>query len=152
MLAPWPIGDKRTCRSDLCNNAIATDKSLGLKAMWEFTAGRGGQEKTLAELCGEFALDVVPSKNYAANSAWKQLSILAHNLCRGFQIDTIAENKNRSRKRTFLYFLHSVRTLRFLFIAKAGRLTRTGGRASLRLSEDLPTQKLYENITLVLTT
>ena len=21
MLAPWPIGDKRTCRSDLCNNA-----------------------------------------------------------------------------------------------------------------------------------
>ena len=22
MLAPWPIGDKRTCRSDLCNNAV----------------------------------------------------------------------------------------------------------------------------------
>ena len=21
MLAPWPIGDKRTCQSDLCNNA-----------------------------------------------------------------------------------------------------------------------------------
>ena len=23
MLAPWPIGDKRTCRSDLCNNAVS---------------------------------------------------------------------------------------------------------------------------------
>ena len=26
MLAPWPIGDKRTCRSDLCNNAVRTGK------------------------------------------------------------------------------------------------------------------------------
>ena len=24
MLAPWPIGDKRTCRNDLCNNAGST--------------------------------------------------------------------------------------------------------------------------------
>ena len=26
MLAPWPIGDKRTCRSDLCNNARLCSK------------------------------------------------------------------------------------------------------------------------------
>jgi hypothetical protein len=29
----------------------------------------GAQEKTLAELKGEFALDVVPTKDYTANSA-----------------------------------------------------------------------------------
>ena len=29
MLAPWPIGDKRTCRSDLCNNAGQT-RMLGV--------------------------------------------------------------------------------------------------------------------------
>ena len=34
-----------------------------------FIAGRGAQEKTLAELKGEFALDVVPTKHYTANSA-----------------------------------------------------------------------------------
>ena len=28
MLAPWPIGDKRTCRSDLCNNAIYEHRSF----------------------------------------------------------------------------------------------------------------------------
>ncbi len=32
MLAPWPIGDKRTCRSDLCNNAYDPAKSTTNKA------------------------------------------------------------------------------------------------------------------------
>ena len=31
MLAPWPIGDKRTCRSDLCNNAPAGCWALELR-------------------------------------------------------------------------------------------------------------------------
>src|ERR1039458_5854747 len=42
---------------------------------WYFAAGRGAQEKTFAELKGEFALDVVPTNHYGANSAWLQLSI-----------------------------------------------------------------------------
>ena len=29
MLAPWPIGDKRTCQSDLCNNAPRITMCLG---------------------------------------------------------------------------------------------------------------------------
>ena len=32
-------------------------------------AGRGAQEKTFGELEGEFALDVVPTNHYGANSA-----------------------------------------------------------------------------------
>ena len=31
MLAPWPIGDKRTCRSDLCNNAFEGSKDRVLR-------------------------------------------------------------------------------------------------------------------------
>jgi hypothetical protein len=42
---------------------------------------------TIAELKGEFALDVVPTRHYGANSAWQQLSVLAHNLIRSFQLD-----------------------------------------------------------------
>jgi len=79
------------------------------------------------ELKGEFALDVVPTNHYGANSAWQQLSILAYNLARNFQLDTLAEPKRRSRKRTYAYLLRSMRTLRFLVIARAGRLTRIGG-------------------------
>jgi hypothetical protein len=89
---------------------VATNLSLSLPALFAFIAGRGAQEKTIAELKGEFALDVVPTKDYTANSAWQQLSILAHNVARSFQLDTLAEPKPRSRKRTYAYLFRSMRT------------------------------------------
>ncbi len=119
---------------------------LGLPALWAFACGRGAQEKTFAELNGEFALDVVPTKHYAANSAWQQLSILAHNLIRSFQLETLAEPKPRSRKRTYAYLFRSMRTLRFLLIARAGRVTRLGGRNVLRLTRNPATEILYAQI------
>ena len=128
-------------------SAVATNLPLGLAALWAFACGRGAQEKTFAELKGEFALDVVPTKHYAANSAWQQLSILAHNLIRSFQLDTVAEPKPRSRKRTYAYLFRSMHTLRFLVIARAGRLTRLGGRNVLRLTKNPATETLYGQIT-----
>ena len=126
--------------------AVATTLPLDLPALYAFICGRGAQEKTFAELKGEFGLDVVPTNHYGANSAWQQLSILAHNVARSFQLDTLATPKPRSRKRTYAYLLRSVRTLRFLFIARAGRLTRIGGRNVLRLSHNPATQQLYDKI------
>jgi hypothetical protein len=38
---------------------VASNLPLGLAALWAFACGRGAQEKTFAELKGEFALDVV---------------------------------------------------------------------------------------------
>ena len=73
-------------------------------------------------------------------------SILAHNLIRSFQLDTLAEPKPRSRKRTYAYLFRSMRTLRFLLIARAGRLTRLGGRKVLRLTENPATETLYGQI------
>jgi len=124
--------------------AIATNLALDLPALYAFACGRGAQEKTLAELKSEFALDVVPTNHYGANSAWQQLSILAHNVARDFQLATGAIAKPRSRKRTYAYVLRSIRTLRFLFIARAGRLTRIGGRNVLRLSHNPATKALYD--------
>ena len=72
-------------------SAVATNLALDLPALYAFICGRGAQEKTIAELKGEFALDVIPTHHYGANSAWQQLSILAHNLIRSFQLDTIAD-------------------------------------------------------------
>jgi hypothetical protein len=127
-------------------SAVATNMPLGLPALFAFVCGRGAQEKTFAELKGEFALDVVPTNHYGANSAWQQLSVLAHNLVRSFQLDTGAEPKRRSRKRTYAFLFRSMRTLRFLVIARAGRVTRIGGRTRLRLAHNPGIQQLYERL------
>lgn len=127
-------------------SAVTTNKALTPAALWAFMAGRGAQEKTFAELKGEFALDVVPTNHYGANSAWQQVSVLAHNLLRGFQLQTLATLKPRSRKRTYTYALRSMRTLRFLLIARAGRLARIGGRQVLRMAQNPVTQALYERV------
>jgi hypothetical protein len=127
-------------------SAVTTNKALSPAALWAFIAGRGAQEKTFAELKGEFALDVVPTNHYGANSAWQQVSVLAHNLLRGFQLQTLATPKPRSRKRTYAYALRSMRTLRFLLIARAGRLARIGGRHVLRMTQNPVTQALYERV------
>jgi Transposase DDE domain group 1 len=131
-------------------SAITTNKVVGGPALWHFAAGRGAQEKTIAELKGEFALDAVPSRDYGANSAWQQLSILAHNLLKGFQLDTLAPAKPRSPKRTALYLLQNMRTLRFELIARAARLCRPQGRRVLRLKANPRTQQLYEDVSAAL--
>jgi hypothetical protein len=126
--------------------AVTTNKTLTPAALWAFTAGRGAQEKTLAELKGEFALDVVPTNHYGANSAGQQLSSLAHNLLRRLQLHTLATPKPRSRKRSHASVLRSMRTLRLLLIARAGRLARIGGRQVLRMTQNPVTQNLYERV------
>ena len=84
-----------------------------------------------------------PTNHYAANSAWQQLCALAHNLMRAFQLDTgIASRRSRTRKRTAVYRLLTMKTLRFLLIARAGRLARIGGRRVLRLAANPATQHL----------
>ena len=131
-------------------SAVATNKSLTVQRLWYFAAGRGAQEKTFAELRSQFALDVVPTKSYAANSAWQLLNVLAHNLCRSFQLDTIAETKSISRKRTCTHLLHTIRTIRFRVINKAGRLVRLNGRNALRMATNSTTQTLFEKLELAL--
>src|SRR5215470_16165164 len=128
-------------------SAVATNLTLTPCALWSFAAGRGAQEKTIAELKGEFALDAVPTNHYGANSAWQQLSILAHNLMRSFQLHlSLATPKPRSRKRTYSYRIASMKTLRFLLINRAARLARISGRRSLRFSANPATEALYERI------
>jgi hypothetical protein len=124
-------------------SAVTTNMSLTPSAVYHFANGRGAQEKTLAELRGEFALDVVPTNHYGANCAWQQISILAHNLARGFQLDTIAQLKPRSQKRTYSFLIQNIRTLRFLVIVQAGRMVRSNKGTVLRLASNKDTEKLY---------
>jgi hypothetical protein len=58
----------------------------------------------------------------------------------------VAPPKPRSRKRTYAYLIRSMRTLRFLLVTRAGRLTRIGGRHVLRLTHNPATETLYASI------
>lgn len=127
-------------------SAIATNKNLGLKALWEFMAGRGAHEKAIGELKSGYAFDSVPTQNYAANSTWQILSTLAYNLVASFQIQTGAPQRKRTRKRTCLFILKSIFTLRYEFLGRAGILQHPHGRPTLTLSRNLPARHLFEKI------
>ena len=128
-------------------SAVTTNKPLGLKALWHFMAGRGAQEKTFGELKGEFALDVVPTNHYGANTAWMQLSILAHNLIRSFQLRaSIAQIRSATPKRTYAYRILSMKTLRFLLVTRAAHLARISGRQVLRFAANAPTKSLHDRV------
>lgn len=131
-------------------SAVSTNLTLSAGALWSFMAGRGAQEKTFAELKGEWALDVVPTRHYGANSAWQQISILGHNLLRNFQLQTLAAKKPRSRKRTFCFFLQSLKTIRFKLIHQPARLVNPQGYSVLRFSVAPSVQTLIQKIDLKL--
>ncbi len=129
-------------------SAVTTNQPLSARALWDFMSGRGAQEKAFSELKNDLAFDVIPTNHYAANSAWQQLSVLAHNLMRAFQLQAdLALAKTRSPKRTAAFRLITMKTLRFLLIARAGRFARISGRRVLRLASNAATQQLYDRTT-----
>jgi Transposase DDE domain group 1 len=112
-------------------SAVVTNKALGGPALWAFMAGRGTHEKVYGELKSGFAFACVPTMQYAANSAWQCLSVLAFNLSRGFQLATTAPRRAPSRKRWALFAFETIHTLRALCFQRAGVLVQPQGRATL---------------------
>lgn len=115
-------------------SAVATNKALGVSALWHFMAGRGAHEKTLAELKSQVAFAAIPTNDRYANAAWQLLSALTLNLIRSFQITTGAAKRPRTRKRTFAYVFQSLSTLRFELIQQPLRIARPSGRPQLRFA------------------
>lgn len=74
-------------------SAVATNKTLGIPALWHFMAGRGAHEKTLAELKSQVAFASIPTHDRDANAAWQLLSALTLNLVRSFQVATGATRR-----------------------------------------------------------
>jgi hypothetical protein len=127
-------------------SVVATNKSLGLRALWHFQAGRGVQEKTIGELKSGHAFGAVPTLRYAANTAWQKLNILAHNTAVSFQILALPTPRAAVPQRTALFRLRSIATLRFEWLSKAARIVRPGGALVLRLADNPATRAAYERI------
>ena len=127
-------------------SAVTSNLDFTLRNLWHFIAGRGGHEKTIAQLKGGLAFHTVPTMAYAANSAWQQLVVLTHNLLTSFQIETGAIRRRRSRKHTVLSFLQTIQTLRFVLFNRAADLVRPGGVLILRLTDNAATRRTYQRI------
>ena len=112
-------------------SAVVTNKPIGGPALWAFMCGRGIHEKVYGELKSGFAFACVPTMQYAANSAWQLLSVLAFNLSRRFQLATTARRRTPSRKRRALFGFETIHTLRALCLQRAGVLVHPQGRATL---------------------
>lgn len=127
-------------------SVVATNKSLGLRALWHFQAGRGVQEKTIGELKSGHAFGTVPTLRYAANTAWQKLNVLSHNTTVSFQILTLPIPRAPVPKRTGLFTLRSIATLRFEWLNRAARQIRPGGVTTLRLADNPAVRGAYERI------
>ena len=68
-------------------SAVTSNLALTVRNVWYFACGRN-HEKTIAQLKTGLAFHSVPTQTYAANSAWQQLVVLAHNLLTNFQLET----------------------------------------------------------------
>ena len=89
-------------------SAVTSNLALTVRNLWYFACGRGNHEKTIAQLKTGLAFHSVPTQTYAANSAWQQLVVLAHNLLTNFQLETGAPPRRRTRKHTVVPLLQSV--------------------------------------------
>ncbi len=125
-------------------SAVATNHSLCVRRLWHFMAGRGGHEKTLAELKQHLALDAIPTNDWVANSLWQQLAVLTHNLVRAFQLCVGARPRPNTWKRTCGFVFASLQTERFELIHQPARLVRPGGRPELRFAVSTSTQRRIE--------
>jgi hypothetical protein len=127
-------------------SAVATNKTVRLRTLWEFMAGRGGHEKTLGELKQHLAFDAIPTHDWDANSTWLLLSALAHNTVRQFQLTTGAPRRANGPKRTYRWVFESLRTLRFELFNLPAKLARPEGRTELRLAASPETQRRIAHV------
>jgi hypothetical protein len=127
--------------------ALHTNMTLEPGNLSQFYNGRCAMEHQIAEIKQEFGFDVVPTKQYAGNSAHQQISAIAYNLVRNFQIDTeIASERPRTKSRTNCFEFQSLKTIRFELIAAAGRVVNIAGAKVLRLNHNIAREQIYSRV------
>jgi len=125
-------------------SAVVTNKRLSGRYLWHFMCGRGGHEKAYGELKSGFAFASVPSRQYAANSAWQQLSVLAFNLMRGFQVAAgLVVERSWTAGRRPLFAFRSVDTLRYELLHRAGVVLHPDGRPTLEVGTTAAVRKQF---------
>ena len=128
------------------HSAVATNRDVGLAALWSFINGHGVQEKTTAELKSGLAYADIPTPDAFANTAWQKLNVLAHNIQTSFQIEVLPKAKRPTRKRTAAFVVRSLRTLRYELLTIAGRVVNSSGIDRLRLARNEEVEQAYARV------
>ena len=124
-------------------SAVVTNKALTGRYLWRFMCGRGGHEKAYGELKSGFAFASVPSRQYAANSAWQLLSVLAFNLLRSFQVAAGLTRRPRAAQRRPLFAFRSIQTLRYELLHRAGLVLHPDGKPTLEVGTVAAVRKRF---------
>ena len=129
------------------HSVILSNRDIGAQSLLDFYNGRANMEHDIAEIKGEFGFDVIPCRDYQGNGAHQQISQLAFNLVRNFQLDVLEpEARPKTASRTNLFEMASLKSLRFEMITAAGRLLNVSGTQVLRLSQSTVRRKLFETV------
>jgi Transposase DDE domain group 1 len=113
-----------------------TNKTVSAKKVLAFHQGRGQQENVFGELKSQGQLDYIPVRRLYGNQLYMMASILAHNLNRELQMATAEPERGTTEKRAPLWKFTELKTLRQLYIQRAGRLTNPQGRLTLTMSDN----------------
>lgn len=129
------------------HSVIVSNKDLAADNLLDFYNGRANMEHNIAEIKGEFGFDVIPCRDYQGNGAHQQISALAYNLVRNFQLDLLnPEQRPKTCSRTNIFEFVSLKTLRFEMITAAGRLLNISGTKVLRLSQSTMRRQVFEKV------
>lgn len=129
------------------HSVILSNKNLSAENLLDFYNGRANMEHDIAEIKGEFGFDVIPCRDYQGNGAHQQISTLAFNLVRNFQMDVLnPNNRPKGSSRTNIFEFASLKSLRFEMITAAGRLLNISGTKVLRLSQSTMRRKYFEKV------
>jgi hypothetical protein len=101
--------------------------------VWRFYNGRANVENMIKEGGMGFGLEVSPSHKYAGNMAYFQMGMLAYNLINWFKEKVL--NQTQQKK--------MLKWIRQHFFLIAGRLVSSGGRLTLKLSQNYPWREDY---------
>lgn len=125
-------------------SAVASNKRLSGRALWQFMNGRGTHEKVYGELKSGFAFATVPTQSYHANSAWQVINLMAFNLSRAFQMQLNEPKRAKTQKRRTHIRFSQIQTLRHQLINRAGRMVNTAGKAVLEIGSNSATLEIFQ--------
>ena len=135
--------DPDDCHSDY--SAIVTYKEVTGRTLWFFMCGRGSHEKVYGELKSGYAFDCLPTQRYDANSASQVFTILTFNPMRAMQANT-TERCSTNRKRRAIRPFHTIQTLRYGFMNRAGLLVQPSARHILDVGNNPMVRERFKTI------
>lgn len=113
---------------------IVTNKPISAKKVLTYHNGRGAQEGLFAELKSQTQMDYVPTRKLVGNQVYVLAAMLAHNMNREMQMQSLPKARQTTERRAPLWQFEQLGTLRRKLIQRAGRLTKPQGQLTLTMS------------------